>query len=498
MGRRERFDLIVIGGTPAGRAAALYAAGAGRSVALVDTGGAASGELSGRSVARAELLQSAATLRTMGRAAEFGIAVGEIHVNLDAVKERARAITRQLRDAGEARLSAAAIERVTGRGMLVLPGVVEIDVGQGGERAGAGASVLRAEHVLLATGSLAASLPGCEPDGTAILGADDLLEIDRVPRSAVVVGAGPAGCEVASLLCDLGAVVTVVERADQLLPGADHDVAAVLARAFAKRAITVRTSATVSAVQRRGDGTGILLNGAAGEMLEADVAVLATGHWPCSSGLVDPGAGVEIDGAGYVVVDAWMRTSAPGVFAVGDLVDTPRAEEAAVAEAILAVKAILGEDCTPIDYTRVPWCVFGAPEVACVGRTEEEAQAAGIDVAVVRDSFAGNGRALILGECDGFVKVVAERLADGSAASLVGVHMIGPWVSEQLGQACLALGWEASPTELAGLIQPHPTLSEVYGESLLALAGRGLHLQITAVEPESSTPRRSSQVNGSS
>jgi dihydrolipoamide dehydrogenase len=185
---------------------------------------------------------------------------------------------------------------------------------------------------------------------------------------------------------------------------------------------------------------------------------------------------VEIDSRGFVAVDPWMRTSAEGVWAVGDVVATPQLAHVGFAEAIVAVKGILGEPVVPVDYGRVPWCIYSNPEVAFAGMTEAAAREAGVDVVVKRDPFGGNSRARILDETDGMVKVVAERLPGGKAGRILGVHMVGPWVTEQLGQGYLAVNWEATPDEVAAFIQPHPTLSESFGETVLALTGRGLHV----------------------
>jgi len=177
-----------------------------------------------------------------------------------------------------------------------------------------------------------------------------------------------------------------------------------------------------------------------------------------------------------VRVDEWMRTRAAGVFAVGDLVATPQLAHVGFAEAILVVKQILGERAFPVDYGKVPWAIYCHPEVAFVGMTEQDAADAGIETVTKRDPFGGNSRARILGETDGLVKVICEKKPDGRAGRLIGVHMAGPWVTEQLGQAYLSVNWEATPDEISPFVQPHPSLSETFGETVLALTGRGLHV----------------------
>jgi dihydrolipoamide dehydrogenase len=207
-----------------------------------------------------------------------------------------------------------------------------------------------------------------------------------------------------------------------------------------------------------------------------DMVIVSVGRRALSDGLLADGTGVEVDERGFVVVDEWMRTGADGVFAAGDLVATPQLAHVGFAEAILIVKQLLGEPATPINYGTVPWGIYCHPEVAFVGLTEEDAKTAGIDVVVKKDPFGGNSRARILGETEGMVKVICAKQPDGSAGPLLGVHMVGPWVTEQLGQAYLSVNWEATPDEVAAFIQPHPTLSEAFGETVLALTGRGLHV----------------------
>jgi len=204
--------------------------------------------------------------------------------------------------------------------------------------------------------------------------------------------------------------------------------------------------------------------------------VVSVGRRPFTDGVLAEGAGVERDGRGFVKVDSRMRTTAAGVWAVGDVVDSPQLAHVGFAEAIVAVRDILGEDVVPVDYSKVPWGIYCHPEVAFAGYSEEAALEAGFDVVVKKDPFGGNSRARILGETDGLVKVVAERQEDGRVGRLLGVHMVGPWVTEQLGQGYLSVNWEATPEEVGSLVQPHPTLSEAFGETALALTGRGLHI----------------------
>jgi dihydrolipoamide dehydrogenase len=207
------------------------------------------------------------------------------------------------------------------------------------------------------------------------------------------------------------------------------------------------------------------------------MVVVSVGRRARTEGLVADGTGVEINERGFVVTDEYQRTGAPNVFAVGDVVaNTPQLAHVGFAEAIVTIKTILGESVVPVDYDRVPWAIYSNPEVAFCGLTEATAKERGYEVLVKKDPFGGNSCARIIGDTDGVVKIIAEKRADGTAGQILGVHMAGPWVTEQLGAGYYAVNWEATAEEAAGLIQPHPSLSETFGETLLALAGRGLHV----------------------
>ena len=212
-------------------------------------------------------------------------------------------------------------------------------------------------------------------------------------------------------------------------------------------------------------------------LLEVEVVVVSVGRRPLTEGLVSEEAGVGIDERGFIVTDELQRSSAAGVYAVGDVVaGSPQLAHVGFAEAIVAVKTILGEPALPVDYSAVPWAIYCHPEVAFAGLTEAQAAERGIEVLIKKDPFGGNSRARIIGETEGLVKVIAEKRADGSAGRILGVHMAGPWVTEQLGAGYLAVNWEATAEEVAQFIQPHPSLSETFGETVLALTGRGLHV----------------------
>ncbi len=311
-----------------------------------------------------------------------------------------------------------------------------------------------------------------------MLTSDEVLALEKLPATAIVIGGGAIGCEFASMMSDLGVHVTMLEALPTILTGCDTDVVDVVARSFKQRGIDVRTGVQVQGHKPGESGTTVTFG--EGEQVTADMIVMSVGRRPLSENLGLQGTAVEVDERGFVKVDEYLRTAEDGVYAVGDLISVPSGPHPALAhvgfaEAILAVQHLLGESPLPLDYGKVPWCIYTHPEVAFTGMTEDAAKAAGIDVVVSKHRYAGNGRALIIGEPGGLVKVIAEKTASGEAGAILGVHMVGPWVTEQLGEAYLAVNWEATPAEVGRFIHAHPTLSETFGETVLALTGRGLH-----------------------
>ncbi|HLN05882.1 MAG TPA: dihydrolipoyl dehydrogenase [Acidimicrobiales bacterium] len=462
------YDIVVIGGGPGGYAAALYAGAAGLSVAVVEKDKVGGTCLHRGCVPAKEFLETASVFRGVEGAKEFGIHANQPVVEFAISQDRKNRIVDQLFKGLSGLLKQRKVVTYAGVGRLLPGKVVEVTGADGA------VTLLAGSSVILASGSVPRTLPGFDVDGRYVQTSDEVLSLSELPKSAAVIGGGAIGCEFASLLVDLGVQVALLEALPKILPGCDPDVANVVVRSFAKRGITVRTGVVVTGHEPDGDHTAVLLGD--GERLEVETIVMSIGRRPLSDGLLAQGTGVDIDERGYVSVDEWMRTGTEGVFAVGDLVATPQLAHVGFAEAMLVVKQILGEHAYPVDYGKVPWAIYCHPEVAFVGMTEQDALDAGIEIITKRDPFGGNSRARILGETDGLVKVICEKQADGRAGRLLGVHMAGPWVTEQLGQAYLSVNWEATPDEIAPFVQPHPSLSETFGETVLALTGRGLHV----------------------
>jgi dihydrolipoamide dehydrogenase len=458
------FDLVVLGGGPGGYAAALYGASAGMKIAIVEESRLGGTCLNCGCIPAKELLQTAEVLRTVRGAAEFGVHSTSPTIELAETQVRKQAVVDRLVGGLETLLKGRKVTIFPGTGTLAPDGrTIRV----------AGGTEVRGRNVIIATGSAPRELavPGFEFDGTRVLSSDHVLQIDRVPTRVVVVGGGAIGCEFASFLVDVGAEVTILEALPQVLAGVDQQVAQTVVRAFTKRGIKVQTGVRITGLDRGSFGCTVRFEGKAGEeALSVDQVVVSVGRRPRSEGIGLADAGVKVDERGFISVDGNLRTTAAGVYAVGDVVATPQLAHVAFSEGIVAIKTMLGENPLPIEYDNVPWGIYCHPEVAFCGLTEAEATESGYDVVTSVHRWGGNGRALIIGETEGVVKIVAER--DGP---ILGVHMAGPWATELIAEAYLSVNWEATPGDIGLLIHAHPTLSELFGESALALTGRSLH-----------------------
>ena len=459
----EQFDVVVIGGGPGGYAAALYGAAGGLNVAVVEKEKVGGTCLHRGCIPAKEFLETAAVYRTVAGAKEFGINSDQPTVDFAVSQARKQNVVDGLWKGLQGLMKRRKITVVPGTGQLARGKTVRVSDG----------SALKADKVILATGSVPRSIPGFDVDGKFVLTSDEVLSLDKLPSSVAVIGGGAIGCEFASMMSDLGVKVTLLEALPKLLALCDSDVADVVAKSFKKRGIDVRVGVSNLAHTPGDKTTTVRWDG--GEA-EVEAVIVSVGRRPMSDGLLEDGTGVELDERGFVRVDEYMRTGQEGVYAIGDVVSTPQLAHVGFAEGILTIKDILGESPVPVDYSAVPWCIYTHPEVAYAGLSEQAAKDAGMDIIVKKDPFIGNGRALILGETEGLVKVIAQKMPDGKAGRILGVHMAGPWVTEQLGQAYLAVNWQATPDEIAQFIQPHPSLSETFGETVMALTGRGLHV----------------------
>ena len=459
----EHFDVVVLGGGPGGYGAALYGGSAGLRIAMVEEQRVGGTCLHRGCIPAKELLQTAEVLRTVAGAKEFGVEAGQPTLDLRTSQTRKQQVVDRLTKGLEGLLGKRQVTVVPGTGTVVDAG------GEKRVRTADGTEVT-GDALIVATGSLPRSLPGLEFDGERILSSDHVLTLTEVPGRAVIIGGGAIGCEFASLLGDLGSEVTVLEALPSILPGVDSEASDVVARSFRKRGITVHTDVKVTGIEGATELVVTFETDAGAQQITVDKVIVSIGRRPRSEGINLEGTGIAVDERGFVQVNEVLQTSVPDVYAIGDVVDTPQLAHVGFAEAIIAIKSILGEPAEPIEYEKVPWGIYCHPEVAFSGLTEQAARDRGYDVVTSTHRFGGNSRALIVGEPDGLVKIVAER--DGP---ILGVHIAGPWATELLAEGYLAVNWEATAADIGNLIHPHPTLSELFGESALALTGRSLH-----------------------
>jgi dihydrolipoamide dehydrogenase len=465
-------DVVIIGGGPGGYAAALYGASAGLDIGMIENNKVGGTCLHVGCIPAKELLETASTYRHVANAKEFGVLADQPGLDWSVTMARKQKVVDQLYKGLTGLLKGRKVTTYLGTGTLRPGRKVSVSGGESGE------VELSADAIILASGSVPRTIPGFDIDGKLVVTSDELLSIDRLPGSAVVIGGGAIGCEFASMMSDLGTKVTILEALPKILPGCDRDITQLVLRSFNKRGIDVRTGVTVTGHQPNGDGKGTTVQFGDGESIEVDLVVMSVGRRPYSESLGIDGAGtkVVVDGRGFVEVDEFCRTAEEGIWAVGDVIATPQLAHVGFAEGICVITDILGEAAIPVDYDKVPWCIYCYPEVAFAGYSEDAAKEAGFDVVTSKHRYIGNGRALIIGEPEGMVKIIAERdPSTGTAGRILGVHMVGPWVTEQLGMGYLSVNWEATVQEVAHYIQPHPSLSELFGESVLAMTGRSLH-----------------------
>ncbi|MET7906377.1 dihydrolipoyl dehydrogenase [Streptomyces sp. NPDC005355] len=456
-GAENIYDLVILGGGSGGYAAALRAADLGLSVVLIEKAEVGGTCLHRGCIPTKALLHAGAVADSAREAAKFGIRSTFVGIDMPGVSAYKDGVVGQLYRGLQSTLKARGVQVVVGEGRLRSPG--EVAIGQAG---------LRGRHILLATGSAPASLPGLVIDGDRILSSEQALQLDHVPGSAVVLGGGVIGCEFASLWKSFGAEVTIIEALPHLVPTEDEDSSKLLERSFRRRGIAFHLASRFA--EAAYTTSGVRVTTESGTRIDAELLLVAVGRRPVSAGLGYEAVGVELD-RGYVKVDEYCRSSVPSISAVGDLIPTPQLAHVGFAEGILVAEQLAGLDPVPIDYDGVPRVTYSQPEVASVGLTEALAKERyGADqVVTLRQSLVSNGKSKIL-KAPGEIKLVRQK--DGP---VVGVHMVGDRVGELIGEAQLIVNWDVLPDEVASLIHAHPTQTEILGEAHLALTGKPLH-----------------------
>jgi dihydrolipoamide dehydrogenase len=455
------YDVVILGGGSGGYACALRAAELGKRVALIEKDKVGGTCLHRGCIPTKALLHAAEIADQSRESAKFGIDTSFNGIDMPGVLAYQGSVVDRLWKGLQSTIGSRKIDTVIGSGQLVTPTAVRV-----------GEAVYEADHIVLATGSQPRSLPGLELDGERVITSDEALVRDQVPQSVIVLGGGVIGVEFASVWRSFGADVTIVEMMPQLLPLEDESSAKLLQRAFRRRGIRFELNAMFESVKHTYSGVTVALAG--GKTLDAELLLVAVGRGPVSAGLGYEENGVALD-RGYVVVDELCRTNVPTISAVGDLIATPQLAHVGFAEGIMVAERLSGLEVKPIDYTGVPRITYSDPEVASVGLTSAQVAERGLRVAEVNYPLGANGRSVIL-QTQGEAKVIAEAGSDGAGPGRVlGIHLVGSRVGELIAEGQLIYNWDAEPADLAQLIHPHPTQSEIIGEAHLALAGKPLH-----------------------
>jgi len=449
------FDLVILGGGSGGYAAALRSSQLGLSVALIEEGKLGGTCLHRGCIPTKALLHAGEIADSAKHAGEYGVKAEFIAMDMLAVNAYKDGVVARLHKGLQGLVKSRNVTFIEGHGKLVAANTVEVN----GEK-------YIGKNVILATGSYPKTLPGLEIDGTVIITSEAAINLDRVPKSVIVLGGGVIGCEFASVWKSFGAEVTIIEGLSHLVALEDESSSKQLERAFRKRGINFELGIKFKSATKSKSGVEVTLED--GKTFTAEVLLVAVGRGPVSTNIGYEEQGIKME-RGYVIVDDKCRTNVPGVWAVGDLIPTLQLAHVGFAEGILVAEEIAGLNPRPINYNGVPRVTYSEPEVASVGLTTVQAKAAGHDVVELNYDLAGNGKAQIL-KTAGSVKLVAAK-----NGPVLGIHMVGARVGELIAEAQLIYNWEAQASDVANLIHAHPTLSEAMGEAHLALAGKPLH-----------------------
>lgn len=455
--RSDLSDIVILGGGPGGYAAALYSHNFGLSVTLIDKERPGGTCLLRGCIPAKQWLHVAEVYSTVNHAAEFGVVTSQAQLDWGAALARKNQTVEGLVRGLGGLLKKRGVEVIEGYGKLAGGGKVEVN-GQ----------MLEGDNIILATGSHASTIPGYEIDGNRIVTSDHALDWESQPRRVGIIGGGVIGCEFASFLIDVGSEVHVFEMMDQIIPGSDPESAKMLQRQLQRRGVKFHLGAAVGPPEIGPGGVTIPIGE---DRVGVDVVLVAVGRGPNTEGVGVENTRIGLD-RGFVEVDrSTMLTAEPKLYAVGDIVaGTPQLAHVGFAEGISAVTHIGTGEAQPVDYDAIPRVTYTHPEVAEVGLTEAEAEARGIVVETTKHAFNGVGRAIIIGQNHGHVKVIAQK--DGP---IVGASVVGPQAGELIHELMYSVGWEALPSEAAAFIHAHPTLSEAIGETLMTAAGSSLH-----------------------
>ncbi len=475
----DKYDVVIIGGGPGGYVAAIKAAQLGMKTALVEAqklGGVCN---NWGCIPTKAMLESAKFARKVNELAEFGITVGEVKLDIGVAAKRAEEVAGQGAKGTAYLLKKNKVDHIDGWGRLAGKGKVEVEpgrsVGHGGEEPTSEGEkrTIEAKNIILATGSKPKSLPMLKIDGDRVWSSDQAVFATEAPKSIAIVGAGAIGMEFADVFDAFGSEVTIIEALDRVLPLEDEESSKAVARAYKKRGITLMEGASLEKADVRKTKVKLTVKTKKGEsqQLDVDRVLVAVGRAAILEDLGLEAAGVQVE-KGFIKVDERLRTTAEGVYAIGDCAGPPLLAHKASHEGIAAVEHISGDEHAGIDYGNIPAVTYCHPEVASCGMTEAQAKEAGHEIDVGRFPFSANGRARTAGETDGFVKIIRDR----KYGEVLGAHIVGAHASELIGEFIVGRHLETTAEEMDRAMHPHPTLSEAIAEAALASLGHALHV----------------------
>jgi dihydrolipoamide dehydrogenase len=468
MNEEKTYDIGIIGSGPGGYVGAIRAAQLGLSVLLVEKDSRLGGVCTLRGcIPTKALLHTADLLEETRHGAEVGVSTREVRLELAAAMKHKEKVVRQSSNGIAFLMKKNSVTVVNGFGRIAGAGRISVTAGDGSQM------VYPARNILVATGSTPRSLPGMEIDHQTILSSDSILEVTEIPRSLLVVGSGAVGVEFASMFARFGSKTVVVEILPRVVPLEDEEISRELAASFKRQGIAVYVDTRIEKVTKTEAGTEVIARSSGGktESFRTEKILMAVGRKPLSEGIGLEEAGVATE-KGYIRVDGAMRTNVAGIYAIGDVVPTAQLAHVASAEAVVAVEHMAGRQPQAINYDQVPGCTYCSPEIGSIGLTEAKARERGYDVAVGKFPFSAIGKARILNETGGFVKIVGEKKYD----EVLGVHIIGPSATELIAEASAALRLETTSEELVRTIHAHPTLSEAIHEAAEGVEGKPIHI----------------------
>jgi dihydrolipoamide dehydrogenase len=467
----EQFDIAIIGSGPGGYVAAIRAGQLGLKVAIIEkeTGGRMGGTCGLRGcIPTKALLMAAHLYEKAGHFAEFGIKVDNLSFDFPQVQKRKGDIVAKNAAGVSYLMKKNKASVFNGFGKIVGKGKIEVTKEDGSKE------TVEAKNIIIATGSVVRPIPGFEVDGKQVVNSDQILELDFVPKSMIVMGSGAVGVEFASVFSRFGCDTTIVELMDRIVPVEDEEVSKELARSFKKQKIKIETGVKLDKLTKSKSGvkaTGKNSKGA-DVSFEAEMFLVAVGRMPYLNKLGLENTKVVVNPRGTIKVNEYCETDEPNVYAIGDVIDTAWLAHLASKEGCLVVEKIAGKHVEPINQRLVPNCTYCDPEVASVGLTEAKAKEMGFDVKVGKFPFSASGKARIIGETDGFIKIVSEKKYD----EVLGVHIIGAHATELLAEACVAMSLEATAESIANTIHAHPTVSESMMEAAEGVHDLTIHL----------------------